>query len=343
MPYLGSKMQQSSTLASFLNPDKHKVLISPFAGGCSFELFAKHKLGMKIVSNDWSLISFTSQKALLENNQVRIEPNDIYSLFAENENEGFVKNNYSRFFTDQTCDFLDTASENIRQMPDGTKKHLLSHLVVFFIIHLLPYGKFGCTKDIRNIREKGLIEAVDEAATSESRLRKLIKSSQHPLPILKNLAERINAGIVNNNHKNLVFSEDAFDFLPKTKIFSDEAVLFADPPYFQSCSYNIYDSMSEILMGKKIKKNNSVFNSSEVEMWFDKFFEECQHLGLWLITYGGKVDNPDALHSAKFLEMVKKHRPKAKLLKFENFSWSINTLSGKSPKECEEYVVIAER
>ena len=336
-------MQQSSTLASFINPKKHKVLVSPFAGGCSFELYAKLRLSMRIVSNDWSLISFVSQKALLENNHIRIEPNDVYSLFKENKNSGFVKKNYSRFFIEHVCDFLDTASENIRQMPEGTKKHLLSHLVVFYVIHLLPYGKFGCTLDVKNIKEKGLNGAIEGAMTSESRLRKFILSTNHPLPVLKKLAERVNNGIVNNNQENLVFSEDVFDFLPKTRKFSDEAVLFADPPYFQSCSYNIYDSMSEILVGEKIEKNNSVFNSREVEMWFDRFFEECQHLGLWLITYGGKIDNPEALHSAKFLEMVKKHRPKAKLLKLENYTWSINSLSGKSPRECEEYIIIAEK
>jgi len=342
-PYLGSKLQQSSTLASFINPKKYKVLVSPFAGGCSFELFAKRRLGMRIISNDWSLISFASQKALLENNHVKIELNDIYSVFSENKHEGFVKNIYSKFFTDEICDFLDTASENIRQIPKGTKKYLLSHLLVFFVIHLLPYGKMGCTTDIRNIREKGISESMDEAATSESRLRKFIKSTQHPLPLLKTLAGRVNAGIANNNQENLAYCEDVFSFLPKTQMFSDEAVLFADPPYFQSCSYNVYDSIGEILLGRKIGKNNSVFNSREVEMWFDKFFEESQHLGLWLITYGGKIDNPNAFRAERFLKMIKRHRPKAKLLKFENFSWSINTFSGKSPKECEEYLVIAER
>jgi adenine-specific DNA methylase len=341
--YLGSKKRQCTTLASFIDPKKHETLISTFAGGCSFELFAKHKLGMKIVSNDWSFVSFVAQKALLENNGVKIEAQDIYSLFRENENDGFVKKNYAKYFTDQTCDFLDTATENIRQMADGTKKYLLSHLIVYYITHILPYGKMGAIYDIRNIKDKGLFDALQEASgSSESRGRKLIKASQHPLVVLNLLAEKVNVGIINNNKENSVYSEDVFSFLPKTQQFSGGTVLFADAPYFQSCSYSVYDSINEILLGHKIKKNNSVFNNKDVEEWFDKFFQASQHIDLWLLTYGGKIENPDALHSAKFLEMVKKHRPKAKLLKFENFSWSINTLSGKSPSLCEEYLIIAE-
>lgn len=343
-PYLGSKIRQSSTLASYVNLEKHKVLISPFSGGCSFELFVKHRLGLKVVSNDWSLISFVAQKALLENNQTKIELNDIYSLFRPIGHSGFVKQNYSRFMLDKVCDFLDTATENIREMPEGYKKYLLSHLIVYYILHILPYGKFGCTSDIREVRERGLVETLDKATlSSDSRCSKLLKSAQPPLVIMKKLAEKINAGIINNNKTNIAYCEDVFQFLPKTKEYGEEAVIMADAPYVESTSYSMYDDFSEILLGKKIPKSNSAFNSKEVEVWFDKFFEACQHIDLWLLTYGAKIDEPNALHSEKFLQMVKKHRPKAKLLKLENFNWSINTLSGKPPGECEEFIVIAER
>lgn len=343
-PYLGSKIRQSSTLASFVNPEKHKVLISPFAGGCSFELFAKHKLGLKIISNDWSLISYVAQKALLENNKTKIELNDIYSLFKPVKHSGFVKQNYSRYMLDEICEFLDTATENIRQMPEGYKKYLLSHLIVYYILHILPYGKFGCTADIRAVKSEGLSDAMDKATvTSDSRASKLLKSAKPPLVILKKLAEKINAGIANNNKTNIAYCEDVFSFIPRTKEFGKNAVMMADAPYAESTSYSMYDPISEILLGKKIPKSNSAFNSKEVEKWFDKFFQECQHIDLWLLTYGAKVGEPDALHSEKFLEMVKKYRPKAELLKLENFNWSINTLSGKSPKECEEFIVIAEK
>lgn len=344
IPYLGSKIKQSETLASFIDPRRHKVLISPFAGGCSFELFAKSKLSMRTITNDWSLISYVCQKSLLENNRSKIELNDIYSLFRENTNQGFVKKNYSKYFTDEVTDYLDTMTENIRQMPEGIKKYQLSHLVVYYILHTLPYGKFGCTADIRSIKENGLSLAMNEAVkTSDSRGSKLLKANQHPLTVMKKLAKKINVGIVNNNKTNIVYCDDVFEFLPKTKGFGEKAVMMADAPYFGSTSYQIYDPVAEILLGKKIAKSNSAFNSKEVEEWFDKFFQESQHIDLWLLTYGAKVDEPDALHSEKFLEMVKKHRPKAKLLKFENFKWSINTLSGKSPSLCEEFVVIAEK
>ncbi|HLM83716.1 MAG TPA: DNA adenine methylase [Candidatus Bathyarchaeia archaeon] len=345
IPYLGSKKRQSSTLGSFIDPVRHKILVSPFAGGCSFELFAKHKLSMQILSNDWSLVAHMSQKSLLENNHQKIELNDIYYLFKENKNDGFTKKNYSKFFTDEVCDFLDTATENIRRLPEsGYKKFLLSHLVVFYMLHISPYGKMGCTADIRGVRENGLENTMEEAVrTSDSRASKLLKSMQHPLAILKKLAERINAGVTNNNKDNPAYFEDAFSFLPKVERFSNEATLFADPPYFSSTSYQMYDPMSEILLGKKIETEPSVFNGKDVMKWYDKFFQLIEPYDLWLITMGARIDEPDAIHSEKFLEMARKHRPKAKLIKFENFSWSINSLSGKSPKECEEYLVVAEK
>jgi len=345
IPYLGSKKRQCSTLASFIDPEKHKVLISPFAGGCSFELYAKHRMGLRLATNDWGLVSFVSQKSLLENNTAKISLDDIYYLFRENQNEDFVRKNYSKFFTNETCDFLDRATENIRQLPENSyRKYLLSHLIVYYILHTLPYGKFGCTADIRNVKAVGMKLAVAEAVkTSDSRANKLLKSVQHPLIILKRLAGKINEGVRNNNKVNLSYNEDVFSFLPKTREFGGEAVMMADAPYAESTSYSMYDAFSEILLGKKIPKSNSAFNSKEVEEWFDKFFEACQHIDLWLLTYGAKVGEPNALHSAKFLEMVKKHRPKARLLKLENFNWSINNLSGKSPRECEEFIVIAEK
>lgn len=344
IPYLGSKIKQSATLASFIDPAKHKVLISPFCGGCSLELFVKHKLSLKTISNDWSLVSFVCQKSLLENNHSKIELHDICSLFQENLNDGFVRKNYSKFFTDQVCDFLDTASENIRQMPEGVKKYQLSHLLVYYILHTLPYGKFGCTADIRCVRENGLNMALEEAVkTSDSRGSKLLKSAQHPLIVLKKLAKKINAGVINNSKTNAAHYGDAFEFLSKTKELGNEAVMFADPPYFASTSYDMYRPINEILLGRKEEKHDSVFNSKEVHDWYERFFQEAQHLDLWIITMGAKVDEPNAIHAEEFLEMVRKHRPNAKLIKFENFRWSINTLSGKSPKLCEEYAVIAEK
>lgn len=343
IPYLGSKIKQSETLASFIDPRRHKVLISPFTGGCSFELFAKHKLSMQTITNDWSLISYVCQKSLLENNHSKIELNDVYSLFRNNTNQGFVKKNYSKYFTDEVTDYLDTMTENIRQMPEGIRKYQLSHLVVYYILHTLPYGKFGCTADIRSIKENGLSLAMNEAVkTSDSRGSKLLKANQHPLTVLKKLAKKINAGIVNNNRQNEVYNEDAFEFLQKTKELKG-TVMFADPPYFQSTSYQIYQPVNEILLGKKELKQDSVFNGKEVMAWYERFFKEAEHIGLWLITMGAKVGDKDAIHGDQFLKMVQAHRPKAKILRFENFSWSINALSGKSPKECEEYVIIAEK
>ena len=345
IPYLGSKRRQCSTLASFIDPKRHKVLVSPFAGGCSFELYVKHRLSMRILSNDWSLVAYVSQKSLLENSSVKIEPNDIYYLFKENENDGFTRKNYSKFFTDEVCDFLDTATENIRRLPDtGYRKFLLSHLVVFYMIHILPYGKMGCTADIRGLKENGLESTMNEAIkTSDSRANKLLKSVQHPLSILRKLADRVNAGITNNNKANTAYFENAFSFLPKVQDFGNESVLFADPPYFSSTSYQMYDPMSEILLGKKIKTETSVFNRKEVRDRYDKFLELIRGHDLWLITMGARVDEPEAIHSEEFLEMTRKHRLKAKLVKFENYSWSINSLSGRSPKECEEYLIVAEK
>ncbi|MDD3607296.1 MAG: DNA adenine methylase [Candidatus Moranbacteria bacterium] len=340
-PYLGSKAKQASSVGSYIKPN-HKVLVSPFCGGASFELYAKHRLGMKTVTSDFSYISFVAQKALLENNSVRISQEDIVYLFAPNKNSGYVRKNYSRFFSDFVLKFLDTATENIRRLPESSKKYVLSHLLIYYIFHILPFGKLSCTHDTENIKKVGLAEALEEASNfSEARTRKLLISCQHPLPVLKKLAKKINAGVTNNNQQNLVYQEDVFNFLPKTKIFADEAVLFADPPYLQSTSYSVYDDISQILLGREIEKTNSVFNSKEVENWYDKFFQACEHLDLWLITMGAKVDNPDALHADKFLKMVQKHRPNAQLLKFENFSWAINTISGKKPHDCEEFLVIA--
>ncbi len=77
---------------------KDGVFIDAFLGGGSVSLYAKAK-GYKVISNDIAYRSLIIGKAIIANNSVKLESEDLARLFIETKHDGFIKKNYSRKFS----------------------------------------------------------------------------------------------------------------------------------------------------------------------------------------------------------------------------------------------------
>lgn len=85
------------------------IFMDAFLGGGSVSLYAKAK-GYKVIANDIAFRSLIIGKAIIGNNSVKLESEDLARLFFETKHDSFIKNNYCpKVFTSKISDFLDNA------------------------------------------------------------------------------------------------------------------------------------------------------------------------------------------------------------------------------------------
>jgi len=72
---------------------KEGVFIDAFLGGGSVSLYAKAK-GYKVIANDIAFRSLIIGKAIISNNSVKLESEDLARLFFKTKHDNFIKNNY---------------------------------------------------------------------------------------------------------------------------------------------------------------------------------------------------------------------------------------------------------
>ena len=133
---------------------KDGVFIDAFLGGGSVSLYAKAK-GYKVISNDIAYRSMIIGKAIIANNSVKLVSEDLARLFVETKHDGFIKKNYCpKVFTTKIADFLDNAVVAAREVENETKRYLLLHLIIKFILSCRQFGKFTHTRDTLDLEAR---------------------------------------------------------------------------------------------------------------------------------------------------------------------------------------------
>ncbi|MGK4495585.1 hypothetical protein ACSLVN_27640, partial [Klebsiella pneumoniae] len=68
---------------------------------------------------------------------------------------GFIRTNFApKVFTTKIADFLDNAFANVREVENETKRHLLPHLLIKFILSCRQFGKFTHTRDTLDLEAR---------------------------------------------------------------------------------------------------------------------------------------------------------------------------------------------
>jgi len=306
------------------------VFIDAFLGGGSVSLYAKAK-GYKVIANDIAFRSYVIGRAIIANNYVKLDDEDIARLFILTKNDSFVRENYCpKTFTSKIADFLDNALASMKNIENEYKRYLLLHLLIKFIFSCRQFGQFTSTRDTIDLEARKW----DKPLRSRMHAAKNLRMIQSPHSTLRKLKDEINHGIFDNHQDNEIHQKDVFDFL---KTVQGDVVYF-DPPYPGSSAYEVeYGILDNILSGKKLDNKPSSFSNNDADEFLERLFASATHIPQWIISLGQKKENV-GMKSEKLLAMVQKYR-KATLQTLEH-KWIMNNAAKRDQRDNIEYMIV---
>lgn len=306
------------------------VFIDAFMGGGSVSLYAKAK-GYKVIANDVAFRSYIIGRALIANNGVKLDREDLARLFEKTKNNGFIRTTYApKVFTTKTAEFLDNALAAVREVENETKRYLLLHLLVKFILSCRQFGKFTHTRDTLDLEARSW----DWPLRSKAHAPKNLRMIQNPMLTLERLMGEINRGIFDNHQDNEIHQKDVFDFLKTAR----GDVVYFDPPYPGSSSYEVeYGTLDNVLAGTKLDQEPSVFSHNDADEFLERLFASAKHIPQWVISLGQNKEDV-GVKPEKLLAMVRKHR-KAEVQMLDH-KWSVSNAGGRGQTDNIEYMIV---
>lgn len=306
------------------------VFIDAFLGGGSVSLYAKAK-GYKVIANDIAYRSLIIGKAIIANNSVKLESEDLARLFVKTKHDGFIKKNYCpKVFTSKIADFLDNAVAAAREVENETKRYLLMHLLIKFILSCRQFGKFTHTRDTLDLEARKW----EWPLRSKSHAPKNLRMIQNPMLTLEKLKDEVNHGIFDNHQDNEIHQKDVFDFL---KNVTGDVVYF-DPPYPGSSAYEVeYGILDNLLAGKKLDQKPSGFSNKDADDFLERMFKAAKHIPQWIISLGQNKEDV-GVRPEKLLAMVQKYR-KAEVQMLDH-KWSVSNAGGRNQSNNIEYMIV---
>ena len=278
--YFGGKRRLIGKIFKHMpTPGKAPVLVDAFLGGGSISLFAKAR-GYRVICNDIALRSHIVGRALIENDRVTLEKEDVTRLFVQNGNEvPFIEKNFSPdVVTTKHARFLDNAFPAARAA-QGTKKWLLLLLLVKYILRMRPMGNFGA-KTIIHQAEAGAWEEMNPNYVRDLLSRNICG---HPKTVAEVLRQQVNRGVFANGQENKANMGDVFEFLGKAQ----GDILYLDPPYGGTSAYETsLKALDSMLEGRLLTPEKSVFSKAGALEWLERLFDASRRFPTWVLSYG---------------------------------------------------------
>jgi hypothetical protein len=300
-PYFGGKRRLLGRIFKHLPKSQEApVLVDAFMGGGSVSLFGKAR-GYRVIANDIAFRSYVVGKALIENDHVALDVEDVNRLFVDDpDNTGFIEQNFARsVVTTKHARFLDNAFAVARKV-EGTKRWLLLLLLTKYVLRMRPMGNFGA-KTIIKQAEDGQWEEMNQNYLKDMLSRNI---AGHPKAVAEKLRGVVNAGVFSNGLVNEIHQLDVFKFLEE----ADGEVLYLDPPYAGTSAYETsLRALDCILEGKIVREEASFFSRSGAPEALERLFAASQRFPLWIVSYGNAAIGLDTLVGliAKFKKDVK--------------------------------------
>jgi adenine-specific DNA-methyltransferase len=294
--YIGNKEKISEWICSFI-PEDATSIFDAFSGGSSVGYIAKCK-GLAVYSNDILSINYHIAKALIENKEETLTPDDIETIFEGNPIEGFMYNNYSdTYYFPNECKELDLYRSNINKLTSEYKQSLALILMRRAMIRKMPYSRF-------TIKWDKIVQLRDEEYSYRIYKRKRAYHNQSfKFHFLDNLDEYNNA-VFDNGCINKAYNLDIFEALKEIKA----DVIYMDPPYAGTmCDYyGFYNLLDEYIAGEKLAPfDNNFIDRNTVINLFDKLFSCLTNFKYWILSYNSRsFPSKEVL-----LELLQKYSP----------------------------------
>ena len=326
--YIGNKDRVIEWI--FFNTPKSKSIFDAFSGSSSVGYFFKRK-GLTVYSNDLLASSFYVAKAMIENNNITLNNNDIKMLLSDNKHsDTFIADNFSDiYYTFEECRFLDNLRTNINNLDDDYKKALAFTAAYRTMTRKVLFGYFLHTRAL-------------SYRTDKSRVTRNPSIEQNMKDLFLKMVDVYNAAVFDNGRDNKAMQGNVLDIIKDIKV--DTA--YFDPPYvglhpdYQGYyhfleTFTYYWKDMKLINSTKMyadKKYSGFTKKSEIVYNLQRLFENASEIKNWIISYNSRAF-PD---KDTMLNLIGQFR-KVKLIKYR-YTSNFGGMGAK--KNSEEYLFV---
>jgi adenine-specific DNA methylase len=267
--YQGSKLKIINFLEENLSNIKYKTVLDAFSGSSTVGLLFKSK-NKVVYSNDILKCNYYISKALVGNNDIKIETEDINRILYKDNNfkyDTFIFDNFKDiYYLDEENEWLDIITQNILREKNEIKKSMFFWALFQAALSKRPYNLF---------HRKNLYARTRNVKRSFG--NKTTWDKPFEVHFIK-FIEEINNIIFDSKKEHFSYCGDVLDFdLTKHKI----DLIYMDPPYISKSGigvnyfefYHFLDGLIDYYnwgklidfntINKKLKKDNKI-------LWNDK-------------------------------------------------------------------------
>lgn len=286
--YLGAKYTFLPWINKFI-PKNTKTTLDAFAGSQSVGYLFK-QLGYKVITNDF--LNFNNQigKSLIENNNIKLEKNDLHILFqpAKNKSEFKLMEDVftNVFFEREEAEFLDNFRANIPLLDNQFKQSLAFTVINRSVTRKITMGHFGHTQALVYANN---IERI-------KRNRSLVRPIKE---IFEELLPKYNNSIFDNKQDNKSYHLNILELLPN---INNVDLAYFDPPYCGSHAdyqgfYHLLETYTEYWKDKAFingikryepQRFSGFDKKRDVIASFEKLFKLSENIPNWLISYNNR-------------------------------------------------------
>lgn len=299
--YLGSKTKYIEHILKYI-PQGVESILDAFSGS-GVVSYAFKANNYRVVSNDILSYNAIITKALIENQNIKLNDSDVEMLLSDNPSrDNFIEREFADlYYTREECIFLDNLYSNIIKLDDQYKKALAFASIGRTLIRKILFAYFCHTKAIEYRNDK---KHWKRNPAINSPIQELYQ---------KYIVEYNNA-VINNYQENLSYNTD---ILSTANAFDVDLVYF-DPPYGGThADYASYYHFLETYVNywkdeplfnttkqPKNKLTKSKFATKDVVLAFEELFDKFKNIEYWMISYNSNA-NPK---KEKFIELIHKYK-----------------------------------
>ena len=325
--YQGSKAKIEEWIWDQISDLTFNTCLDAF-GGTGAVAYRLKREGKSIVYNDILRFNYYIGLAFIENNNVRLNSEEINSLLQRNSNISyphFVQDTFKDiYFTDEENYLIDQTITNIRQLNDPYKFALAFFALCQTCIIKRPYNLFH-RKNLY-IRLANVERSFGNKTTWDRPFSELFRI----------FVDEANYAVFDNGKKNSVINLDALE------VPEEYDLVYIDTPYISKRGVDvdylsfyhflegltIYDDWSEEIDYKskhlRLKKRpNDWTNKRRIHIAFDRLFQKFQK-SILVVSY-----RSDGIPTELELEsLLKKYKHNVRVEHFGNYKYVLSTNSG---------------